>query len=633
MTAAPDLEIGDPETDASVRAVIANCLNPETPSSFFLYAGAGSGKTRSLKEALEDARDRHGDRLRRAGHRIAVITYTNAACDEIRSRVRADPLFEIATIHSFCWSQIATFHSDIQTWLQAELPKEIATLEAEQAKGRAGTKAALDRARGIEGRKKRLAWLATPRRFTYNPNGDNFGQASLSHAEVLKITADFIRVKPSMRAMLATRFPFLLIDESQDTSKHLIDAFFALEEAEQERFSLGLFGDTMQRIYADGKEGLGDDLPPRWKRPVKRMNHRCPRRIVRLANAIRAGVDDQKQLARTDSGKGMVRLFLAEANAADKPGLESRARTRMAELTQDSEWLDRGNAVKTLTLEHHMAASRLGFLDMFEALNKDTRLTTGVRSGDLAGVRLFSALVAPLVNAQRAGNKFAVMAQLRRHSPLMRPHVLQAAADAGDPLADVRKAIDALMALQLDRQETRFLDVLRCVAAHGLFSIPDSLNSFIGDDSVEVAQDEEEDGEGAAATGSLAAWRDFLETPYRQINAYAEYIADKGAFGTHQGVKGLEFERVLVVMDDSEARGFLFSYDKLFDAKPPTPADQKKRAEGGETGVDRTRRLLYVTCTRAERSLALMAYTGDPDKLESVAKARGWFSADEIERL
>ena len=519
-----------------------------------------------------------------------------------------------------------------RAWLQAELPKEIATLEAEQAKGRAGTKAALDRARGIEGRQKRLAWLATPRRLTYNPNGDNFGQASLSHAEVLKISADFIRSKPSMRAMLATRFPFLLIDESQDTSKHLIDAFFALEEAEQGRFSLGLFGDTMQRIYADGMEGLGDNLPPRWKRPVKRMNHRCPRRIVRLANAIRAGVDDQKQLARSDSSEGVVRLFIVAATATDKPSLESRARARMAELTGDAGWLADGNAVKTLTLEHHMAASRLGFLDMFEALNKDTRLTTGVRSGDLAGVRLFSALVAPLVNAQRAGNKFAVMAHLRQHSPLMRPQVLQAAADAGDPLADVRKAIDALTALQLDRQETRFLDVLRCVAAHGLFSIPDSLNSFIGDDSVEVVQDDEDD-EDAAATGSLAAWRDFLESSYRQIDAYAEYIADKGAFGTHQGVKGLEFERVLVVMDDSEARGFLFSYDKLFDAKPPTAADQKKRAEGGETGVDRTRRLLYVTCTRAERSLALIAYTGDSDKLESVAKARGWFSADEIERL
>lgn len=633
MNRAPDIELGEPDTDADVRSVIARCLNPEKPRSFFLYAGAGSGKTRSLKEAVEDVRDKHGEGLRRAGRRIAVITYTNAACDEIRSRVRSDALFEIATIHSFCWSQIGTFHSDIQAWLRAELPKEIASLEAEQAKGKAGTKAAIDRARGIEGRIKRLQWLAFPRRFTYNPNGDNFGQASLSHAEVLKITAEFIRSKPSMRAMLVNRFPVLLIDESQDTNKQLIEAFFELEEAEHRRFSLGLFGDTMQRIYADGKEGLGNSLPQRWERPVKRMNHRCPRRVVRLANAIRADADGQKQLARTDSEEGVVRLFIAAAAVTDKPGLEARAKARMADLTQDPKWVSGGAEVKTLTLEHHMAASRLGFLDMFEALNKDSRLTTGLRAGDLAGVRLFSALVAPLVAAQRDGNKFAAMSHLREHSPLMRSVALQAADDAGDPLASVRRAVAALMALSLQDPATRFLDVLQCVATHGLFSIPDSLKSFVGEASETTTEEEDQDGEEASETGSLAAWRAFLETPYRQIEAYADYVADRGAFGTHQGVKGLEFERVLVVMDDAEAKGFLFSYDKLFDTKSPTAADKKRSAEGGETGADRTRRLLYVTCTRAERSLALVAYTENPEKLEAVAKHRGWFAAEEIERL
>ena len=633
MNTATDIEVGEPDTDAEVRSIIARCLNPERPGSFFLFAGAGSGKTRSLKEALEDVRDKCGEGFRRAGRRVAVITYTNAACDEIRSRVRADALFEIATIHSFCWSQIGTFHNDIQTWLRAELPKEIAALEADQVKGRAGTKAALDRARGIDGRNKRLQWLATPRRFTYNPNGDNFGQASLSHAEVLKIAAEFIRSKPSMRAMLVSRFPVLLIDESQDTNKQLIEAFFELEEAEQGRFSLGLFGDTMQRIYADGKEGLGDALPQRWERPVKRMNHRCPRRIVRLANAIRADVDGQRQLARTDSEEGVVRLFIASAGVADKPGLEARAKARMAQLTEDPKWANEGAVVKTLTLEHHMAAARLGFLEMFEALSKDSRLTRGVRDGDLAGVRLFSALVAPLVATLREGNKFAAMAHLREHSPLMRSLALQAADRANDPLVCVRAAVAALVALPLQDPATRFFDVLQCVATHGLFSIPDSLKSFVGEAAEAMTVEEDLEGEAVSETGSLAAWRAFLETPYRQIEPYADYVADRGAFGTHQGVKGLEFERVLVVMDDAEARGFLFSYDKLFDAKPPTTADKTKNAEGGETGIDRTRRLLYVTCTRAERSLALVAYTENPDRLEAVAKGRGWFVADEIERL
>lgn len=86
-------------------------------------------------------------------------------------------------------------------------------------------------------------------------------------------------------------------------------------------------------------------------------------------------------------------------------------------------------------------------------------------------------------------------------------------------------------------------------------------------------------------------------------------------------------------MDDSDARGFLFSYEKLLGAKSETATDRKNRAEGKETGADRTRRLLYVTCTRAQKSLALVAYTNAPDQLEAAVIKQGWFEDGEIERL
>lgn len=113
----------------------------------------------------------------------------------------------------------------------------------------------------------------------------------------------------------------------------------------------------------------------------------------------------------------------------------------------------------------------------------------------------------------------------------------------------------------------------------------------------------------------------------------AEYVSDSGPFGTHQGVKGLEFDRVLVILDDSDARGFLFSYDKLFEAKPLSDTDRKHLAEATEGGITRTRRLLYVTCTRAKHSLALVAYTEDPDALIAAAVRNQWFAREEIETL
>ena len=476
--------------------------------------------------------------------------------------------------------------------------------------------------------------LSVPRHFTYNPNGDNFDVDSLNHSEVLKIAAHFIETKPSMQVALVDRFPFLLIDESQDTSRHLIDAFFALEAAHYDKFALGLFGDMMQRIYADGKPDLGENIPIRWAKPVKKMNHRSPRRIIQLGNRLRTPVDGQRQMARDDSPEGVARLFIASAEAPDKPAVEQQARARMSDITGDADWMGDGPVVKILTLEHHMAASRMGFADLFRSLDQDSRLKTGLRNGDLAGVRLFSDRVAPLIDASVRHDDFAVMALLRRTSPLLKREALKSPSDPTDPLAKVRQAVDALLSIDATDPATTFMNVLECVGAHGLFEIPESLQPFLGTaeeaevESVGVEAEEEANVEVSPA--SLRAWRDFLESRYGQIGPYAEYVADVGAFSTHQGVKGLEFDRVLVVMDDSEARGFLFSYEKFFGATPLSDGDKIKIAQDEETGIDRTRRLLYVTCTRTKQSLALMAYTSAPDQLESAVVRNGWFEPSEI---
>lgn len=43
-----------------LSTVMANCLNLENPKSFFLFAGAGSGKTRALVEAMQMFRLKYG---------------------------------------------------------------------------------------------------------------------------------------------------------------------------------------------------------------------------------------------------------------------------------------------------------------------------------------------------------------------------------------------------------------------------------------------------------------------------------------------------------------------------------------------------------------------------------------------
>ncbi|MGO6907641.1 UvrD-helicase domain-containing protein, partial [Rhizobium ruizarguesonis] len=145
--------------DDGVEAEIASYLDLEKPTSFFLFAGAGSGKTRSLVNALKHIATKYRGALRLRARHVAVITYTNAACDEITRRLEYDPLFVVKTIHSFAWSQIRGFNADIREWLRANLNTEIADLTAEEAKGRAGTKASAARLASIESKQRRLGRL------------------------------------------------------------------------------------------------------------------------------------------------------------------------------------------------------------------------------------------------------------------------------------------------------------------------------------------------------------------------------------------------------------------------------------------------------------------------------------------
>jgi DNA helicase-2/ATP-dependent DNA helicase PcrA len=107
-------------------------------------------------------------------------------------------------------------------------------------------------------------------------------------------------------------------------------------------------------------------------------------------------------------------------------------------------------------------------------------------------------------------------------------------------------------------------------------------------------------------------------------------VGGEAELATHQVVKGSEFKHVMVVMDDKEAGGNQFSYDKLFGAEELSSTDHENVEEGNETTIDRTLRLLYVTCSRAEESLALILWAKNPKTALDAINRSEWFSAEEV---
>ncbi|MCM1506337.1 MAG: AAA family ATPase [Ruminococcus flavefaciens] len=601
--------------DDHVDQEIQECFSVEHPECFFVFAGAGSGKTRSLINALTFLDKERGENLAMNGKQIAVITYTNAACDEISRRLQYKPIFSVSTIHSFLWELIKSYQTDIKEWVRQSVEAEINELEEKQLKGRGG-KASEKRAEDIMRKKERLEKIETVKKFSYNPNGDNVGYDSLSHSEVIKMSTDFIMTEPTMQNILVAKYPILLIDESQDTKKELIDALFDVCEKHKGEFIVGMFGDTMQRIYNDGKENLAGCIPDDWAKPTKVMNHRSATRIVKLANAIRSTIDEQKQKERSDANPGIVRLFISSA-AAEKDDIEERIAQRMATDTGDDGWKDK-TAYKSLILEHHMAASRFGFSNLYTPLNESGKFDTALRDGSIAELSILAKMVLPLVKAYQEKNDFEVAKIVRKYSPLLDKKTFAANIKSqAEMLQNADNATESLMKLWSDDKEPSCLDVLRSVRDTGLFEVSSRVDDLLTE-------------QYAGENQKIIALRMALSASFSELESYSLYVTDNTCFATHQGVKGLEYPRVMVIMDDAQARGFLFSYEKLFGAKTESDTDLKNKREGKDTSITRMARLFYVACTRAQNSLAVVAYTEDVDSVKNTALSNNWFSEDEI---
>ena len=98
----------------------------------------------------------------------------------------------------------------------------------------------------------------------------------------------------------------------------------------------------------------------------------------------------------------------------------------------------------------------------------------------------------------------------------------------------------------------------------------------------------------------VPALRNALSVPFCELEKYSSYVTDNTRFATHQGVKGLEFPRVMVIMDDAQARGFLFSYEKLFGAKAQSDTGVKNKREGKDP-ASRERHVSFTLPAREQR--------------------------------
>jgi DNA helicase-2/ATP-dependent DNA helicase PcrA len=392
----------------------------------------------------------------------------------------------------------------------------------------------------------------------------------------------------------------------------------------------------MQRIYATGRGEI--DLEDGWRSITKPENFRCPVSVLTVANAIRRNGDGLVQtrgriIKMGDIEQpvvGTARIFIMPADEYREERILA-VRKWIAEQNGDPTWRPGAESqVKVLVIVHRMAANRLGFGNLYNALNDKApdSFKNGFLDGTAWPVRPFFQFVLPLTSAIENNREFEVMTLLREYCPLLAKDDLPRNGISA-LLSTIRQATIQLAEMMKPGSHATNRELLEHLRTHQLLRLDPRIVTYL-DDPAHSAVDASEVEDEEEATKEIGSMDRFLKCRSSEFIGYRDYVDEQSPFSTQQGIKGAEFDKVLIIADDEEGTHFQFSYDKYFGIKPLSDRDRENIDAGKETQVERTRRLFYVCCTRAMTDLAVVLFTADVQAGEGAVRAMNLFAPDQI---
>lgn len=329
--------------DISVANELESSLS-EIPidGHFKLYAGPGAGKTTFLTNHIKHIL-KSSKKLKKT-RKIACITYTNTAVNTLTKRLEGcTDSTEICTIHSFCYKYIVRPYM----WLLDNNPIPLDKIDGhEEVKLRRSqirefkTKSrqlhfnddkALMKALGS------LKWMLKDGepvlKFLKYKDGkvENYSvksssyilykqlywpEGKLSHDDVLYFAYRIVKEKPEVLDIIRAKFPYILIDEFQDTSPIQTEILKMI--GEKETF-VGVIGDICQSIYSF--QGADVDLFREFSLEGMKIyilsgNRRSTNQIINVLNHMREKVDFRQYSPDNLEGSAPM-ILIGEKSEAD----------------------------------------------------------------------------------------------------------------------------------------------------------------------------------------------------------------------------------------------------------------------------------------------------------------------------
>ena len=528
-------------------------------------------------------------------------------------------------MHGFLWGEISRFQSDIREALKSKIIPSHLEKAQERNTGR-NTKTAIRAKTKVEQLTAALESIDAVTEIQYTEAvSSNYTEGIINHDDMIDIAVHLILTKPILRKALGFKFPYIFVDEAQDTFDNVVEALNVICENEGLPI-VGYFGDPMQQIY-DKRAGSFFDSAGVMK-ITKTENFRCSTSVLNLLNAFRKDVQQVAAGANADR-VGSVEMIIVRAPTPTG----DRGRYSDEELNQVTTKFDRALAVwgwsqrkgvKHLFLVRQMIARRQGFIDLhrlFTGPYASSKAQEEYEAGTHALLKPIIEFLFPLVQAHHAGNWRELIDIFRKVSPQYHPQGPNAGKPFKSVLTQALRHAEAVSKFWCGGAAVR--DLLLYCKEHALLDFSERVITHLLREPRSVEFDEE-NLDHVIEKGDWLADMYFTMSTSKMAN-YVNFVTENTPFSTQHGVKGEEYNHVLVVFDDVEAAWNRYSFRKTL-----TPKTAGEPTDGQR---EKSEKLAYVCFSRAEEDLRILFFSQDAEASKSELIAAQFLSPDQIKIL
>lgn len=657
--------------------------NIDNGKSTIMNSGAGSGKTYALIQCLKHVVSKYGNSLKNNNQHIICITYTNVAANEIKERLGNTDIIYVSTIHERLWDIIKPYKNELIKIHIENLNKIISEIDADldtnskftayqnlTAEGKeafvklmlnetnktvfydlydlksADFKKSIkesidindDMLKNVNNFKNLVKKIYKREKYkkcikeTENKdtdgsevvydaryNTDRLEYFKISHDTLLNYSKIMIEQYDRLKDIIVDTYPYIFVDEYQDTNKKVIEILSSIEERSKNSgrnhsFFVGYFGDSVQNIYNDGVGSEIFELHPFCEIVNKRFNRRSCEEVIKVANAIRKDEIEQVSIYEDCYG-GSVEFYYGSNDSVNK--FINRYKDKFVKQENDK--------LHCFMLTNESVVNHSGIKNIYNAFkNTDYykkyyyQIITELLNNDPEKLGVIPSLIYRLI-------KFWVYIK--------------------DDQTPIYSVFDKSMCQNLNIEELRgILNCIRNITASNLYELINELCSIYSNNEMpnhqvyssvikklfnideisipaikhyfceNLFKNEGEGDDGKVIESINEIFNISLDEYIKWYNYINKNDSGEVIYHTYHGTKGLEFENVLIIMGNSFGRKTDFFNVFFSNYNNENNLDDITK----KTFIS-AKNLLYVSITRAIKNLRIL-YTDPVNDFEDNLK-------------